>query len=68
MDLRFLSDEFKSYSQLSGNELNLSPSNVSGMFAITLIRSKISLNEFFLEKILNTVLKINWEKSQLTSM
>lgn len=58
LDLRFLSNEFKSYSQLSGYELNLSPTNVRGRFAITLIGTRISLNEYFLEKILNTVLKI----------
>lgn len=68
LDLRFLSNEFKSYSQLSGYELNLSATNVRGRFAITLIGTRISLNEYFLEKILNTVLKIKWEKSQLTSM
>ena len=68
LDLGFLPNEFERYSQLSGYELNLSPTNVSGTFAITLIGTRISLNEHFLEQILNTVLKIKWEKSQLTSM
>lgn len=58
LDLRFLSNEFKSYSQLSGYELNLCPTNVNGRFAMTLIGTRISVNEYFLEKILNTVLKI----------
>lgn len=68
LDLRFLSNELKSYSQLSCYELNLSPTNITGSFAIKLIGTRNSLNQYFLEKTLNTVLKIKWEKSQPTNM